>query len=65
MFHPLVFGVMVAAKLANGSRCPVCSQVKMFSPWVAWTCCQVAQCRDCAAVTRANKSCRCCGSKVG
>jgi hypothetical protein len=64
MIPPVIFGVMMAAKIANNSRCPVCNDVKLLSKWQAWTCCEVAQCRDCAAATRATKSCRCCGSRV-
>jgi hypothetical protein len=55
---------IIGSRLTRHNTCPVCKQVRLFSTWQSWTCCDVSQCPDCAAQTQRTKSCRNCGHKV-
>jgi len=55
---------VITGGIARRNTCPVCNEVRLFTKWQAWTCCNVSQCRDCAAATEQAKNCRNCGHKV-
>ena len=35
--------LMIGGHIANRNTCRVCKQLRLFSKWLAWTCCDVQQ----------------------